>query len=87
VGRELFNNHQDIIYGLRYDDFYTENNELLPNEVVQRKTGIQFSPLQIQTIRSFCITARIKFSKKSVSEQKVLDVRHLIASKTRAVID
>jgi hypothetical protein len=84
VGRELFNNHRDIIYGLRYDDFYTENNELVPNEVVQQKIGIPFSPLQIQTIRSFCITARIKFSKKNVSEQKILDVRHLMASKNKS---
>jgi hypothetical protein len=64
VGRELFNNFRDTINGLRYGDFYTENNELIPNELVQRKTGIPFLPLQIQTIRSFCITARIRFSKK-----------------------
>ncbi len=84
VGRELFNNHRNIIYGLRYDDFYTENNVLVTNEVVQQKIGIPFSPLLIQTIRSFCITAKIKFSKKDINEQKILDVRHLMASKNKS---
>jgi hypothetical protein len=84
VGRELFNNHRNIIYGLRYDDFYTENNELVTNEVVQQKLGIPFSPLLIQTIRSFCITAKTKFSKKDINEQKILDVRHLMASKNKS---
>jgi hypothetical protein len=84
MGRELFNNYRNSIYGLRYDDFYTENNELIPYVTVQRKTGIPFSPMQIQIIRSFCTTARIKFSKKNENEQKVLDVRHLMTSKNKS---
>jgi hypothetical protein len=69
-GPNFYNNHKNQIHRLRYDDFYRDDNTSIDIETVIHNTGVPLSFFMLQSIRSFCCTARIKFTKKETSGKK-----------------
>ncbi len=56
--------------GLRYCDFYNDDGTMVQARDVIAVTGIQFTVMQLQTIRSACSVLRERCSKQEISEQK-----------------
>jgi hypothetical protein len=52
------------LFGIRYCDFYNDDGTMVPARDVVAGTGIQFTVLQLQTIRSACGVLREKCSKR-----------------------
>jgi hypothetical protein len=64
-GREFFLGHAHAICGLKYSDFYTRDDVLIPAETVVENTGIPLTVMMIQTLRGVCRVARQNIVKKS----------------------
>jgi hypothetical protein len=58
------------LFGLRYCDFYNDDGIMAPACDVVACTGIQFTVLQLQTLRSACGVLKERCSKREISEQK-----------------
>jgi hypothetical protein len=80
-GREFFSRYK---YKLGYDDFYTAENNPINIESVIMRTGVPFSAFMWQTIRSFCCTARLKFTKKENIVKKTVDSNHFFSSRSKS---
>jgi hypothetical protein len=74
-GRDFFSGRAHSICGLKYSDFYTNQDVMIPAETVIAATGIPLTVLMIQTLRGVCGVARTKYSKKELSERVCVDVR------------
>jgi hypothetical protein len=74
-GREFFHMHANKLYNLRYLDFYTEDDVMIPADTVINNTGIPLTVLMIQTLRGVCNVAKIKYVKRELDERVCVDVR------------
>jgi hypothetical protein len=73
-GREFFSTHASKLYCLKYSDFYTEQDALIPADTVINSTDIPLTVLMIQTLRGVCSVAKLKYSKKELDERVGVDV-------------
>jgi hypothetical protein len=68
---------------LRYSDFYTEDDTIIPAETVINTTGIPLTVLMILTLRGVCSVAKIKYSKKDLDQRVGVDVRTFLLRSKR----
>jgi hypothetical protein len=71
---EFFNQNAIKLYKLKYSNFYTKDDTLIDMDTVCEVTGINFSVLQIYTIRGACSAAKIKYKKRDLDLQKNMDI-------------
>jgi hypothetical protein len=74
-GRDFFSVHAHAICGLRYSDFYSNEDVMIPANMVVANTGIPLTEMMIQTLRGVCGVAKIKYSKKELGQRGCVDVR------------
>jgi hypothetical protein len=75
---EFFNNHANKLLQLKYSDFYSQTDNIIPAADVITATGIPLSAFVIQTIRGVCASAKIKFKEKSIDRKKSVELRTFI---------
>jgi hypothetical protein len=63
---------------LKYSDFYSPTDSIIPAADVITATGIPLSAFMIQTIRDVCVSAKIKFKEKSIDRKKSVELRTFI---------
>jgi hypothetical protein len=63
---------------LKYSDFYSQTDNIIPAAEVITSTGIPLTALMIQTFCGVCSTAKTKFKKKSIDRQKSEEIRTFI---------
>jgi hypothetical protein len=73
-GIDFFIQYAEKLMKLKYLDIYDERDNILPENVVANRTGINFTALQLFIIRGVCSTAKIKFKKKELAECKGVDI-------------
>jgi hypothetical protein len=64
---EFFEQNAARLYKLRYNDFYDNEDKLIPVDTINENTGLQLSLLHIFRIRGACTVAKTKFKKKRVN--------------------
>ena len=69
VGLDFFLTNSKKFYELKYSNFYTLTDRMIPADEVIATTGIEFPPLLLQTIRAICLSNRIRFRKTCTSKQ------------------
>jgi hypothetical protein len=74
-GREFFTGRAYSVCGLKYSDFYTNQDVMIPAETVIAATGVPLTAMMIQTLRGVCGVARTKYIKKELSERVCVDIR------------
>jgi hypothetical protein len=75
IRRNIFGNaflHQNVhnFLGLRYCDFYKDDGTMVQARDVIAATGIQFTAMQLLTIRSACSVLKERCSKQEIAEKK-----------------
>jgi hypothetical protein len=73
-------------YGLTYSDFYSDNGLLIPADAVTLATGLNFTALQLQTIRGACMVCKIKYGKNEPKDQVSVSVQSFMSRLKKAVI-
>jgi hypothetical protein len=81
--REFFNVNAHKLYKLKYSNFYTENNTLVPANEVLDSTSIQFSELIIQTIRGACFDMRTKHKKNDLVQQRTASIETIMCQRKK----
>jgi hypothetical protein len=82
-GQEFFSMYANNLYKLRYSDFYTENDAIIPAETVIVSIGVPLTVMMIQTLRGVCSVAKIKYSKKEIDQRVGVDVRTFLLRSKR----
>jgi hypothetical protein len=75
--------HASNLYKLSYSDFYTDNDVIIPAEIVVANTGVPFTVMMIQTLRGVCTVAKRKYSKAELGQQVGVDVRTFLLRSKR----
>jgi hypothetical protein len=76
-GLDFFSTHASKLYCLRYSDFYTEHDVMIPAGTVINNTGVPLTVLMIQTLRGVCNVAKVKYSKKELDERVGVGCPHV----------
>jgi hypothetical protein len=71
---DFFTHNATKLYKLKYCDFYAGDDSLIDTDTVREVTGINFTILQIYTLRGACSTAKIKYRKRDIELQKSTDI-------------
>ncbi len=61
---DFFEQHAARLYRLRYNDFYDDEDNLIPVDIINLNTGLNLSLLHIFRFRGACAVAKTKFKKK-----------------------
>jgi hypothetical protein len=80
---EFFNLYANKILNLKYSDFYTVTDNMIPAVDIIANTGIPLSVLMIQTLRGVCTSAKTKYNKKAVDSKKTVDLSTFIYRKRK----
>jgi hypothetical protein len=75
---EFFYEHAHKLYKLRYSNFYTEANTIVPANEVFENMLIPLSELMIQTFRGACADMHTKYRKKVIDQQRTASIETLI---------
>ncbi len=82
-GQAFFSLYASKLYSLKYSDFYTENDAMIPAATIVESTGIPLTVLMIQTLWGVCTVAKTKYSKKELEQRGSVDVRTFIMRSKR----
>jgi hypothetical protein len=82
-GFEFFSMRASNLYKLRYSDFYTDNDVIIPAETVVANTGVPLTVMMIQTLRGVCTVAKRKYSKRELDQRVGVDIRTFLLRSKR----
>jgi hypothetical protein len=71
---EFFSNNAAKLFRLKYCDLYTNDGDVIDNDVVRETMGINFTVLQLFRIRNVCVTAKTRYKKNDINMQKSVDI-------------
>ncbi len=83
---DFFEQNAARLYKLIYNDFYDDEDNLIPVDIINENMGLHLSLLHIFRIRGACTVAKTKFKKKRVNIKRHQELSILYCVKKRAVV-
>jgi hypothetical protein len=80
---EVFIENASKLYKLKYNDFYTDEGELITREQIRESIGLELTVLQYFEMRNACNIAKIKYQKKETNMQLTVDIETYINRRKR----
>jgi hypothetical protein len=71
------------LYKLKYSNFYDNQGNIIDIEEVRETMGVMLTELQIFRCRGVCTTAKIRYKKKAIEQQKTTNIETFINRRKR----
>jgi hypothetical protein len=74
----FFSENSYNLYKLKYSNFYDNQGNIIGIDEIRETTGVMLTELQIFRCRGVCTTAKIRYKKKAIEQQKTTNIETFI---------